>query len=113
MVADCASAEPYSLSREPASITLACGDAGIGVQDLAWTSWTASLATGQGVLWENECVPTASCGANKLSHYPVAVTLSAVKASAEGPWFSRLTVTWKDGRPPNQTPDTFLLEGPS
>ena len=94
-------------------IILACADAGIGVQDLTWTSWTASSATGQGVLWENECLPTASCGANKFSHYPVAVTLSVVKPSAAGPWFSQLTVTWKDGRPPNQTPDTFILEGPT
>lgn len=105
-------APPHLLSREPSVIILACADAGIGVQDLTWTSWTASSATGQGVLWENECVPTASCGASKYSRYPVAVTLSAVKASAQGPWFSRLTVTWKDGRPPNQTPDTFSLEGP-
>ena len=105
-------APPHPLSREPSVIILACADAGTGVQDLTWTNWTASSAAGQGVLWENECVPTVSCGANKFSHYPVRVTLSAVKASAAGPWFSHLTVTWKDGRPPNKTPDTFILEGP-
>jgi len=113
VVSACDDAPPHSLSRDPSVIILACADAGIGVQDLTWTSWTASSATGQGMLWENECVPTASCGANKFSHYPVAVTLSAVKASAAGPWFSQLKVTWKDGRPPNQTPDTFILQRPS
>jgi hypothetical protein len=113
VVSECDEAPPHPLSREPSVIILACADAGIGVQDLTWTSWTASSATGQGVLWENECVPTASCGENKFSHYPVAVTLSVVKASAAGQWFSQLTVTWKDGRPPNQTPDTFILEGPN
>jgi hypothetical protein len=112
VVSACDDAPPHSLSREPSVIILACADAGIGVQDLTWTSWTASSATGQGVLWENECVPTASCGANKFSHYPVAVTLSVVKASAAGAWFSQLKVTWKDGRPPNQTPDTFILQRP-
>lgn len=112
VVSACDDAPPHPLSREPSVIILACADAGIGVQDLTWTSWTASSATGQGVLWENECVPTASCGANKFSRYPVAVTLSVVKASAAGPWFSQLKVTWKDGRPPNQTPDTFILQGP-
>jgi hypothetical protein len=112
VVAECDDAPPHPLSREPSVIILACADAGIGVQDLTWTSWTASSATGHGVLWENECVPTASCGENKFSHYPVGVTLSGVKASATGRWFSHLTVTWKDGRPPNATPDTFILEGP-
>jgi hypothetical protein len=113
VVSACGDAPPHPFSRDPPVIILACADAGIGVQDLTWASWTASSAAGQGVLWENECVPTASCGANKFSRYPVAVTLSVVKASAAGPWFSQLKVTWKDGRPPNQTPDTFILQGPS
>lgn len=85
---------------------------GIGVQDLTWTGWNASSATGRGVFRENECVPTASCGPAQFSRYPVMVTLSAVKASADGRWFSRLTVTWAAARPPNQTPDSFTLTPP-
>ncbi len=41
--------------------------------------------------------------------FAVAVTLSAVKTSPQGPWFSRLTVTWEANRPPNQTPGSFPL----
>jgi len=111
VVANCAGPAPYSLSSEPPSIILACGDAGAGVQDLTWTNWTSSTATGNGLLWENLCVP--SCAAGELGHYPVDVTLSAVQPSARGPWFSRLTVTWEGNRPPNQTPDTFTLMPPS
>jgi hypothetical protein len=98
------------LSSEPSSIMLTCADAGVGVQDLTWTSWTASSAAGQGLLWENTCVP--DCAEANLAHYPVGVTLSAVKASAKGPWFSRLTITWEGSRPHNQTPDTFTLMPP-
>jgi hypothetical protein len=112
VVANCDDPEPHPLSRRPSSIVLACADAGIGVQDLTWTGWKPSSATGRGVFWENECVPTASCGSAQFSRYPVAVTLSAVKASTDGPWFSRLTVTWEAGRPPNQTPDSFTLTPP-
>ena len=112
VVADCDDAEPHALSRQPSSIVLACADAGIGVQDLTWTGWNPSSATGRGVFWENECVPTASCGSTQFSRYPVMVTLSAVKASADGRWFSRLTVTWAAGRPPNQTPASFTLTSP-
>ena len=112
VVANCDDAEPHPLSRRPSSIVLACADAGIGVQDLTWTGWKPASATGRGVFWENECVPTASCGSAQLSRYQVMVTLSAVKASADGRWFSRLTVTWPAGRPPNQTPDGFTLTPP-
>ena len=110
VVADCAAAAPYPLSREPVSITLACADAGIGVQDMLWTSWTTRAATGTGLLWEKLCVP--DCADGKMGYYPVNVTLSAVRASAKGPWFSELTVSWQGSRPPNQTPDTFMLMPP-
>jgi hypothetical protein len=110
VVADCASAQPQVLRREPASITLTCADAGIGVQNLIWTDWSAAGAAGSGLLWENQCAP--SCAAGKYTHYPVAVTLSAVKTSARGRWFSRLTITWEGSRPPNATPDAYTLMAP-
>jgi hypothetical protein len=110
VVADCASAEPFTLSREPSTIALACADDDIRVEGLTWSNWTASGAAGHGTLLENQCVP--NCAEGNFAKYPVAVTLSGVKASAEGPWFSRLTVSWERNRPPNQTPDTFTLEPP-
>lgn len=111
VVADCAAAAPHSPSREPVSITLACADAGIGVQDMLWSSWTATGATGSGLLWEKLCVP--DCATGKMGYYPVDVTLSAVRASAKGQWFSALRVSWQGSRPLNQTPDTFTLMAPS
>ena len=110
VVADCASADPDSLSSGPSSITLACADDGIGVQDLTWTNWTASAAAGYGMLWEKLCVP--DCASGEVGYYPVDVTLSGVKASARGPWFSLLTITWEGSRPPGQTPDRFTLTPP-
>jgi len=50
--------------------------------------------------------------AGQTGTYPVAVTLSAAKTSAQGPWFSRLTVTWQGNRPPGATPDSFALMPP-
>jgi hypothetical protein len=110
VVANCATV-PYTLSREPLSITLACADAGIGVQDMLWSSWTATGATGSGLLWEKLCVP--DCATGKMGYYPVGVMLSAVRASVKGQWFSALRVSWQGNRPPNQTPDTFTLMPPS
>jgi hypothetical protein len=109
VVADCIRA-PHQLSIRPAGITLACADNGLGVENMAWTSWTTSAATGKGTLWEKLCKP--DCADGQIGTYPVAVTLSAVKISAHGPWFSRLTVTWEATRPPNQAPDSFLTPPP-
>jgi hypothetical protein len=110
VVADCASAEPHTLSREPSSIVLTCADAGIRIEGLTWVTWTDSAAAGHGTLWENQCVP--SCAEGKFAKYPVAVALFAVRSSADGPWFSRLKLTWAGNRPPNQTPDTWTLMPP-
>jgi hypothetical protein len=110
VVANCTSALPYRLSVRPAVITLACADDGLGVKNMAWTTWTTSSATGRGMLWENLCQP--NCAEGKIADYPVAVTLSLVKTSSQGAWFATLTVAWEGARPPNQTPDSFALTPP-
>jgi hypothetical protein len=110
VVADCTSALPYRLSLRPAAIALACADNGWGVEDMTWTSWTASVATGHGMFWDKLCEP--SCAAGKIGTYPVAVTLSAAKTSPRGQWFSLLTVTWEAAKPPRPAPGSFRLTPP-
>ena len=110
VVADCTSAPPYQLSIRPASIVLACGDGGLGVENITWTMWTTSPAAGQGTFWEKLCQP--SCAEGKTGTYPVTVTLSAVKSSTSEAWFSRLAVTWQGQRPPGTVPGSFALAQP-
>ena len=110
VVADCTSALPYRLSIRPSAIALACADNGWGVEDMTWTSWTASAAAGHGLFWDKLCQP--SCAAGKIGTYPVAVTLSAVKASPRGPWFSHLAISWEAAKPPRPAPDSFPLTPP-
>src|ERR1700722_2320299 len=111
VVADCAGAAPFLLSKEPSSIILACADSGIGIQDLEWTSWSASTAAGTGLLWEDLCTP--SCADGTYGHYPDAVTLSAGKDSVRGEWFGRLSLSWEGSHPDNHTPDSYTLTQPS
>src|SRR5580704_3089798 len=82
VVAGCTSAPPYRLSVRPGSVTLACADDGLGVEDMTWGSWSSSAAAGQGRFWEKLCQP--NCAEGKTGTYPVTVTLSAVKSSASG-----------------------------
>ena len=97
--------------NRPSTITLACADAGIGIQDLTWTTWTSEGATGQGVLWLNLCQP--NCAAGKVAHYPVRVTLSSVQASPHGQWFKNLALTWESPRPASLPQSTYGLMTPN
>jgi hypothetical protein len=110
VIADCVTA-PHWLSTQPAAIVLACADDGFGLENMTWTSWTKAGAVGQGAFRENLCQP--SCAAGSTVTYPVAVRLSAVKASSIGPWFSLVTFTWKVGRPPSPPDNPLLLPAPA
>lgn len=110
VIANCDLSSP-GLTARPSGIVIACGDGNLGVERLAWSDWGTYTASGQGTLYENLCQP--DCAAGKYGRYPVAVRLSGVKSSSEGAYFSELSVTWKAGRPPNSTPNSFELQGPA
>ena len=52
----------------PSTFTIACADAGIGVRDLRWTSWTPKLASGHGTFWETTARPTARTVTSTTTH---------------------------------------------
>lgn len=110
VVADC-SEMPDTMGVRPKGIVIACADDGLGVEKMTWTNWGTSTAKGQGELYENLCQP--NCAEGKIETYPVLVTLSRVKNSSQGAYFSELTVTWEGNRPLNSTPDIFGLLGPT
>jgi hypothetical protein len=107
VVADCTG----PASTRPSVITLACADAGIGVQGATWTTWASSGATGQGRLWLNLCQP--NCAAGKVAYYPVQITLSGTQASAHGRWFSDLAIAWESPRPSPLPLTSYDLMSPS
>jgi hypothetical protein len=98
-------------SVRPSTITLTCADNGIGVQNMTWTTWTTSAATGQGMLWLNLCQP--NCADGKFAYYPVQVRLSNVQESAHGQWFRDLTITWESPRPSPVPVSTYSLMTPN
>lgn len=109
VVADCTTAPPHGLTARPTAIVISCADAGLGVQHLTWSSWTASSATGEGSLWLNLCKP--DCADGTLAYYPVKAALSHVKDSTDGPWFGVLTITF-EGTRPGSLPGTYNLMPP-
>lgn len=89
---------------------IACADANLGVERLTWSAWGPVAATGQGSLWLNLCQP--NCAEGKNGYYPVKVTLSHVKDSAQGPWFSDLTIAYAGARPPYKLPASYPMMPP-
>jgi len=49
-------------SFEPKVIILACADGGAVLQDIVWTSWTSTRATGVATYVYNDCSPSCVAG---------------------------------------------------
>jgi hypothetical protein len=84
---------------KPKRITIACGDAGIYLSKLKWTSWSRSSAKATGTYNQNDCTP--DCAGGKIRSYPVQVTLSKPK-SCRGQAqlaFKRATLTYTGTQP--------------
>jgi len=86
----------------PSTFIIACGDGGIGVRGLRWTSWTPKLASGYGTFWENDCKP--SCAEGHFHYYPSLEVLwgsAAVKGHPADRRYTKLTVIFTSAtRPP-------------
>jgi len=114
VIDDCTAAPPLGEQSvvEPASITLACADNGLGIGDLVWSAWTATGATGTGRVWANDCTP--NCAEGKFHYYPAAITVSGVKdTTKDGLLFSRVTVTYQTADPAAPALDNVPLPMPS
>ena len=88
----------YSEHFKPKKIVIACGDAGIWLGKLKWSSWTGASAKGTGVYNQNEGTP--DCATGKIKSYPVKVKLSKVKTcpGQTNPAFKQATLTQANGK---------------
>jgi hypothetical protein len=78
---------------EPRTIQLTCGDGSAVASDLAWSRWSASAATGHGVINQVSCVP--NCASGKDVAYRVDLTLSKPVRTQNGAVdFTRIVVTF-------------------
>lgn len=104
-----------TLVVEPTSIVIACADAGVGAEDLSWSSWRATAASGSGVIWWHDCTPNCA-SSTTFEHYPAEITLSGVVKTPKGPVFSVMSVAYTTSAPRRQPTGspivTFTLEYP-
>ena len=97
VAADCGSPAKARLSEDPATIVIACADGGIGLQDLHWTAWGVTSATGTGTLWLNLCTP--DCAVGTIAHFRAEVTLSTVVHGTAGPAFTQVSLAYPGASP--------------
>jgi hypothetical protein len=84
----------------PKNYILTCGDGGVQLNKLSWTSWTPGLASATGTLVENTCTP--SCVAGNFRSYPVLVVFwgqAAVKNHPGQHCYTRMTLIYPGKRP--------------
>lgn len=71
----------------PASIIVYCGDAGVTVGSITWSSWNRKTATGDGIEYTKVCVP--NCAEGGVRTRPVRVLLDTVSSGE----FTRITLS--------------------
>jgi hypothetical protein len=84
----------------PQAYVLACGDGNSRLVSMHWSRWDATAAVGRGTNAVNDCDPY--CAAGAFHSYPVTVRLDRPEAAAQDagrPHYTRITLTYTDGRP--------------
>lgn len=95
-ILDVCGAGPY---RKPTGFALACGDAGIYVGRVRYDKFSDEVAKGTGIY---TLIPSTQSQAEELgrSRFPVQLRAYRVRVWREQPMFTRLHLTFLDGRPP-------------
>jgi hypothetical protein len=83
---------------QPATIILSCADYGATLENLRWSSWTPTKATGVGIYSYKTCAPY--CATSGSASVPASVTLSGAVSTSLGVEFSRATWTFTDPAAP-------------
>jgi hypothetical protein len=85
---------------KPSAITVFCGDSGVVIQKIKYSSYGAKTAAGTGTAVVNLCDP--NCAAGKTKNYPVKFTLSKVKQCGDSYQFQKLQMTYTGAVPKGQ-----------
>jgi len=83
-------------AHKPKAITLTCADGGLYVDEINWTNWNKTGATGTGNFYENLCEP--SCAEGEQVSAPVKITLTDLSPRKGKNYLRTLDITTQDGK---------------
>ena len=81
---------------QPKAITLTCADGGLYVDEIIWTTWSKTGATGTGTFHENLCEP--SCAEGDQVSAPVKITLTDLSPRKGKNYLRTLDISTEDGK---------------
>jgi hypothetical protein len=81
---------------KPKAITLTCADGGIYIDEIIWTTWSKTGATGTGTFFENLCEP--SCAEGEQVSAPVKITLTDLSPRKGKNYLRTLDISTQDGK---------------
>ncbi|GAB16596.1 hypothetical protein GOEFS_008_00050 [Gordonia effusa NBRC 100432] len=87
VIYDCGGAK----QTRPTTIIVYCGDAGITVGSIVWTTWARKSAQGNGIQYTKLCVP--NCAEGGVASRPVSIRLYKIVGGA----FTRITLSGAGG----------------
>ncbi|AYF75677.1 hypothetical protein D7D52_19530 [Nocardia yunnanensis] len=90
VVNDCVSGQS---TIQPSSMLLACGDGGLSVRDITWSSWGPTTAEGQGTEYRRVCEPSCAAG-----HEATGATHITLRTLKDG-YFTEAVITDLNGKP--------------
>jgi len=82
--------------HKPKAITLTCADGGLYVDEITWTTWDKTGATGTGTFYQNLCEP--SCAEGEQVSAPVEITLTDLSARKGKNYLRTLDIFTQDGK---------------
>ena len=81
----------YGYAQKPSSVSLACADGGMYVDQINYTDWSNSEATATGTFYANDCEP--DCASGTFVSNPVKISISDPKQDSSGKMiFSTLAI---------------------
>lgn len=90
---------------KPESFTIYCADAGEGIAQITWITWSRKEATGLGTYYSNPCEP--NCAESKLIKRPVSLKLLGLK-KMESKWiYTKLRFQSIAGPLPGRSSNSF------
>ena len=82
----------------PTNVVLACGDAGLIAEDLAWTGWGSAQAVASGTAIAKTCDP--DCAKGGTEQYPITLTASELRECSYGkPQYTLITYAFPADSP--------------
>ena len=82
--------------HKPKAITLTCADGGLYVDEITWTTWSKTGATGTGTFFENLCEP--NCAEGEQVSAPVKIALTELSPRNGKNYLRTLDISTQGGK---------------